>query len=96
MFNVDLVAEAEDELSEAYDWYEQQLPGLGNKFYKEVNHYLTLLEHDPFQFPVRYVEQLRAVPLNKFPFLIIYWIDQITNMIFVVSIFHTSRDPKYF
>ena len=51
MFNLDLVAEAEDELSEAYDWYEQQLPGLGNKFYKEVNHYLTLLEHDHFNSP---------------------------------------------
>jgi len=35
VFNLDLVAEAEDELSEAYDWYEQQLPGLGNKFIKK-------------------------------------------------------------
>ncbi|MHB8208332.1 hypothetical protein [Mucilaginibacter sp.] len=37
MFSVELIAVAEDELSEAYDWYEDQQIGLGNRFYNEVN-----------------------------------------------------------
>ena len=96
MFKVELLAQAEDELSEAYDWYEEQQPSLGNKFYNEVNHYLTLLEYNPHQFPIKYIEELRSASLNKFPYLLIYWIDEDNLQVIVVSIFHTSRHPKYF
>ncbi|HEY5326004.1 MAG TPA: type II toxin-antitoxin system RelE/ParE family toxin [Mucilaginibacter sp.] len=96
MFKIELLAQAEGELSEAYDWYEKQQTALGNRLYNEVNHYLNLIELNPYQFPVKYVEELRSASLNKFPFLILYWIDEVNNTIFIVSIFHTSRNPKYF
>ena len=96
MFEIDLLAVAEEELADSYDWYEEQLPLLGNKFYNEINHYLNLLENNPYQFAIKYSEELRAASLNKFPFLIIYWIDEINRKIFIVSIFHTSRNPRYF
>ncbi|MDB4904621.1 MAG: plasmid stabilization system [Mucilaginibacter sp.] len=96
VFKIELLAEAEDELSDAYDWYEDQQTSLGNKFYNEVNHYLNLIEHNPHQFPIKYIEELRSASLNKFPYVIIYWIDDINLNVFVVSIFHTSRNPKYY
>jgi len=96
VFEIDLLAVAEEELADSYDWYEEQLPLLGNKFYNEINHYLNLLENNPYQFAIKYSEELRAASLNKFPFLIIYWIDEINRKIFIVSIFHTSRNPRYF
>jgi len=95
VFEVELLLEAELEFSEAYDWYEEQQSGLGNRFFKEVNHYLQLIENNPFHFQVRYPEDLRAASLKIFPYLIIYWIDQKNEMAFVTSIFHTSRAPKY-
>jgi len=96
VYEVELLIEAEFELSEAYDWYEEAQPGLGSKFYKEVNRYLQRLEKNPFQFPIRQMEDLRFAVLSKFPYLVIYWIDQPNKKVFVVSIFHTSRSPKYF
>ncbi len=96
MFKVELLSQAEDELSDAYDWYEEQQTGLGNKFYDEISHYLNLIEDNPYYFPVKYTEGLRSASLNKFPFLILYWIEEADNIIFVLSIFHTSRNPKYF
>ncbi|MCR8560606.1 type II toxin-antitoxin system RelE/ParE family toxin [Mucilaginibacter sp. BJC16-A38] len=96
MFEVELLTEAEKELANAYDWYEEQLTSLGNRFYKEIKYYLTLIENNPYLFQIRYSEELRAASLNKFPFLIIYWIDEINRVVYVTSIFHTSRSPKYF
>ena len=96
VLKVELLSQAEDELSDAYDWYEEQQIALGNKFYNEINHYLNLIEHNPYQFPVRYTEELRSASLNKFPFLILYWIDEMSDVVFIVSVFHTSRNPQYF
>jgi plasmid stabilization system protein ParE len=95
VFNVELLIQAENELAEAYDWYEEQQPTVGDKFYKEIDYYLGLLEKDPHLFAIRYTEELRAVALNKFPFLIIYWVDEASYKVYVVSVFHTSRNPKY-
>jgi hypothetical protein len=96
VYKVELLSEAEDELSDAYDWYEEQQLTLGDKFYNEVSHYLNLIEYNPHQFQIRYKEELRSASLNKFPFLVIYWIDEINFIAYIVSIFHTSRNPKYF
>ncbi len=94
MFDVELLPQAEHELAEAFDWYEEQLAGLGNKFYKELDHYFTAISKNPHHYPIKYKGDLHVVVLNKFPYLIIYWVDKINNLIIVVSIFHTSREPK--
>lgn len=96
MFSVELIAIAEDELSEAYDWYEEQQAGLGNRLYVGVNDLLNIIEINPEQYPIKYQGDLRYAVLNKFPYLIIYWIDKENNKVIVLSIFHTSREPKKF
>lgn len=95
MFEVELLFDAEAELSDSYDWYAEKSNSLGNRFYHEVNRYINLIANNPFHFPVRYANDLRAAALNKFPFLVIYWIDEINSKVYVVSIFHTGRNPKY-
>jgi len=95
VFNIELLSQAEDELSEAYDWYEEQLTGLGNKLYIEVSHLLNLIETNPYYYPVKYGD-LHSAVLNKFPYLIIYWVDEVNNKVIIISVFHTSRKPKRF
>jgi toxin ParE1/3/4 len=95
VFEVELLFQAENELSDAYDWYEEQQLGLGSRLFNEVNHYLQLVEKNPFHFPVKYQQELRTAPLKIFPYLVIYWIDERKSTIFVTSIFHTSRKPIY-
>jgi toxin ParE1/3/4 len=94
VFEVELLFQAEDELSEAYDWYEERQTGLGNRLFREVNHYLGVIEKNPFHFQIRYPQSLRAAPLKIFPYLVIYWIDESKRVVYVTSIFHTSRDPE--
>ncbi len=96
MFKVELIPIAEDEMSDAYDWYEEQSAGLGDRLYKEISHYLNLIEKKPLYFQVKYPGDVRAATLKKFPYLIIYWIDEVNSLIIVLSIFHTSRRPKFF
>lgn len=95
MFEIELLFQAENELSEAYDWYEEQQTGLGNRLIDEISHYLTVVGTNPFQFPARYAQDLRTAALKIFPYLIIYWIDEHRHKVFVTSIFHTSRKPRY-
>jgi plasmid stabilization system protein ParE len=94
VFKIELLAIAEEELSDSYDWYEEQQPGLGNRFYNEISYYLSLLENNPYQFPVKYIQELRTVAINKFPFLIIYWVDEVNDVVYITSVFHTSRNPR--
>ena len=94
-YKIELLVQAEDEMSESYDYYEAEQTSLGDKFYREINHHLNLIESNPYHHPIRFIEELRALPLKKFPFLIIYWIDEVNQTVFVVSIFHTSRRPNY-
>jgi plasmid stabilization system protein ParE len=96
VFKIELLAIAEEELSDSYDWYEEQQPGLGNRFYNEISYYLSLLENNPYQFPVKYIQELRTVAINKFPFLIIYWVDEVNDVVYITSVFHTSRNPRVF
>ena len=95
MFNIELLADAENEMAEAYDWYEERQAKLGDRFYHEVGHYLTLIEKNPYHFPIKYPQEMRSAALDTFPFVIIYWIDELSYIAYVVSIFHTSRKPKY-
>ena len=59
-----------------------------------MDSYFTIIGNNPHHFPVKYSGELHAATLNKFPYLIIYWIDNLNKLIIVISIFHTSREPK--
>jgi toxin ParE1/3/4 len=95
VFKLDLLEQAEVELSESFDWYEEQQQGLGNRFYKEVNACLESIRNNPELYVIRYDEAIRTATLRVFPFLIIYWIDKPNQTVYIISIFHTSRNPQY-
>jgi len=52
VFNIELLSQAEDELTQAYDCYEDQVGGLDNKFYDEISYRLNFLETNPYYYPV--------------------------------------------
>lgn len=95
-YKIEVLKTAETELSEAYNWYEKQQKGLGKRLIDEVSKYLSAIEENPFRFPSRYNNELYFAPLKIFPFLIAYWVDDQKSTVFVVSVFHTSRNPVKF
>jgi toxin ParE1/3/4 len=96
MYTVKLFTEAEIEIAEACKWYENEQNGLGKKFLKEINHYLNLIGENPFQFPIRFSERYRFAVLKKFPYFIVFTIQDDLKLIYVNSVFHTSRNTINF
>ncbi len=93
-YSLELLPIAEEELNDSFEWYQKQRDGLGYEFIDEISHYLSIIERKPLHYPLRYGNDLRFAPLNKFPFLIVYWIEESRGLILVASLFHTSRKPK--
>lgn len=80
------------EIEDAFEYYETKSKGLGNKFIVYLKGYINVLKVTPELFAIKRSPFFRELPLKKFPFVIIYEIDQ--NQVIVYSVFHTSRNPS--
>ncbi|MEO6524762.1 MAG: type II toxin-antitoxin system RelE/ParE family toxin [Mucilaginibacter sp.] len=96
MYTVKLLHEAEIEIANGCEWYEEQQKGLAKRFLKEVDYYLALLRKNPLQFNVRFSEKFRFATLQVFPYTIAYKIDEVDKIVYVNAIFHTSQNPIRF
>jgi plasmid stabilization system protein ParE len=82
--------EAAAEANEAFNWYEDQQPGLGGEFYRELTRGFEFVLENPLLSQVVY-RGLRKRKLARFPYLIVY---QVTDAeVSVVSVFHGARHP---
>ncbi len=93
MHTLKILKRAENELYDSCDWYEQRKKGLARRFLKELDIHFRLITKNPALYQKQGDDNLRFSPLKKFPFVIVYWYDENLITIFVVSIFHTSREP---
>ena len=84
---------AQKEIEESWAWYEDRFAGLGDRFLNEILECLHQIELNPDRFPTKFKSYKEAV-VDTFPFLVIYRINKKSNIVRVVSMFHTSRNPK--
>lgn len=84
---------AVEEMQVAYNWYENEVAGIGDKFISVVNDYKNFILNNPLQFKRTY-QNFREVYIQKYPFVIVYFIDKPKRTIVIFSVFHTSRNPK--
>ncbi|MBI3563268.1 MAG: type II toxin-antitoxin system RelE/ParE family toxin [Gammaproteobacteria bacterium] len=87
---VRLRPEAEQDLSDAATWYEQQLPGLGHQFLDEVIAMLSLIADTPLLYPQIHRNTRRAL-IQRFPFGVYYRTEN--SIVVVLAVMHGSRDP---
>lgn len=90
--NLSLVFQAgvREEIDDAYSWYEQQRPGLGEEFLTEVQTVLIRIERDPELYATVY-RNIRHARVKRFPYAVYYRIDP--DQIAVVAVHHGKRDP---
>jgi plasmid stabilization system protein ParE len=82
--------EAQRELLQAQDWYEERSPGLGFEFARAVDAAVARALRMPLAFAT--IEgEFRHVMTRKFPYSIIYRVSE-TELV-VVSCFHHRRRP---
>ncbi|HEY8659604.1 MAG TPA: type II toxin-antitoxin system RelE/ParE family toxin [Hanamia sp.] len=84
---------AQKEINESWNWYEERQPGLGDRFLKELRNRIYIIERTPGKFPARF-KTYKEAQVPVFPFCVIYRINNKKKLIRIVSIFHTSRNPK--
>lgn len=85
--------EASKDFTEAFVWYEQQQNELGQSFQRKVYSKLEKICNNPFHYKRSY-KHFHEAAVDKFPFVIVYLVDEKLKLITVFAIFHTSRNPK--
>lgn len=88
---------AQAELRSATRWYEEQRPGLGAEFLREIQRTLDILQRHPvIGARVPYVDEsvhVRRILVRRFPFNVVY--RRRGNELQVIAFAHTSRNPGY-
>ena len=83
---------AQRELIDTVNFYDQQVGGLGEEFFSEVQQFVALLTDNP-ALGKRGPDGRRAVVMNRFPYRLIYRLDEVGVRIVAVS--HQKRRPGY-
>ena len=82
--------EADEDIMEAYRWYETQEIGLGEEFLRCVEASIENIIRHPFLYQIE-VDNFRRALVRRFPFEIFY--EPKDETITVYSVFHCSQDP---
>jgi plasmid stabilization system protein ParE len=91
--SLDVLAEYLD----AVDTYEQQRPGRGERFKRQLEATFRLIRENPLRFRVitgphgRYA--IRRAVVAKFPYVVLYYVQR--GKAVVVAIAHGHREPGY-
>ena len=84
--------EAEADLSEAYQWYEQQVRGLGGEFLLCVDGAIASIEKNPHLYPVVHKGVIRRALTRRFPYGVFFV--EGTRSISVIAVAHAKRNPR--
>jgi toxin ParE1/3/4 len=91
IYSLSIAEAAENDIREAFLWYEKQKEGLGKRFEERINKAVESIQRNPVKTQIRY-NNVRIFFLAKFPFGIHFQV--IENHILIVAVFHTSQDPE--
>lgn len=86
-----IAPEAQQDVDEAYSWYEDRRPGLGEEFLGCVDACIQAICRIPELYAKVHAEYRRAL-VRRFPYAIFY--EYTGGKVIVYSTFHTSRNPK--
>ena len=80
------------EFEDAIDYYNLELPGLGDVFKEEIKKSIHRIHEYPTSWP-SLTNNIRKYVLHKFPFKILYLIEQ--DHIYIIAVSHQHRRPNY-
>lgn len=83
--------EAEQDLKEAYGWYESQRQNLGIEFIDEIEATINKIEETPQRYGKIY-KNIRRALCKRFPFAV-YFMEANQNIV-VIGVLHQRRHPR--
>ena len=84
--------EADQELTEARNWYNQRSEVAAQAFALEIDHAIERILEAPHRYPLGRRGEHRFV-LDRFPYTILYRVRE--DHVFIVAVAHDSRRPEY-
>ncbi|MDE3184229.1 MAG: type II toxin-antitoxin system RelE/ParE family toxin [Bacteroidota bacterium] len=92
-YQIKVSATAYQETGDAYEYYEEQSPGLGERFLKSLeDSYLKLSQTPQYYSYIRNDKNIRDIKIKTFPFVIIFQI--MKNTVLVLRVFNTNRNHE--
>lgn len=88
---VTFTPEADEDISEAYGWYEGREPGLGEDFLRCLEACVLTIQRHPQLYPMA-VDEFRRAPIRRFPYEVFY--ETTADDLFIYAVFHCSQDPR--
>jgi plasmid stabilization system protein ParE len=83
--------EAQDEMDEAYGWYERQRAGLGEEFLAAAQDVLDRIQENPESYALVYRDVRRGLT-RRFPYAVYYQVQP--ERIIVLGVYHGRRNPR--
>jgi plasmid stabilization system protein ParE len=85
------IPQANEDLLEAREWYDNMRPRLGERFALAVDATVDAIAEGPLQFQVVYRNRRRA-GVRRFPYGIFFEVQE--HRIVVIACFHGRRNPR--
>lgn len=79
------------ELGEVVDWYNERSPGLGERFFEEVEKALARIDETPYLYRTVHLD-IRRAPVERFPYGVYYAV--IDDTVHVLAVVHDARHPS--
>ena len=91
-FKVVITPDAHIDTLEGIEWYNKQSVALAKRFYQTIKKTYKTIRQNPY-FQIRY-EDVRCLPVKKFPYMIHYIVDEQRERIVIIGVICTHRDPE--
>ncbi len=85
-----IAPEAEEDIAEAYAWYEGKKEGLGERFLESVDRTIQAICRSPLMHQTVRKNYRRSL-VSRFPYAVFYEFEN--DVVTVYCVFHTSQDP---
>jgi plasmid stabilization system protein ParE len=90
--NIRFLEPARNEIDDAFDWYEMEQCGLGHRFLSEIQSAMKRITVFPDSCSI-IAPGLRRCMTRKFPYMLVYGLEQDT--VVIVAVAHMHRIPLY-
>ena len=81
------------EYKEAIEWYNERSKTGAENFVRDVNEKIKSICINPLRYRNAY-KYFRKTSLKKYPFYIVYFIDESKKIVVISSVYHHKRNPK--
>ncbi len=78
----------------AYQWYEDQQKGLGDKFLAAINRKIHQIQANPDVYAIKSKPGYHEAAMIKFPYSIVYRVYKRQCEILITSIHHQKKHPR--